>query len=80
MPIRIMETTPFLAKTHNWKSPERDKIPNYQLMAFPLTHSCIIKIFNIVTEEPKQIPVWLTTQITYYFLNQKVLRNKEVID
>jgi hypothetical protein len=61
MAIRLTETASFLSKTRNWISPGSDKIPNYWLKAFPATHSCIMKIFNKVTEEPKQMPDWLTT-------------------
>jgi hypothetical protein len=65
MPIQSTETTSFLSKTHNWKSPGSDQIPNYWLQAFPTTHSYITKFINTITEEPKQMPDWLTTGITY---------------
>jgi hypothetical protein len=65
IPIETMETTSFLSKTHNWKSPGNDQIPNYWLKAFPATHSYITKTFNILIEEPKKMPDWLTTGITY---------------
>jgi hypothetical protein len=29
IPIGTMETTSFLSKSHNWKSPENDLTPNY---------------------------------------------------
>jgi hypothetical protein len=54
-----------LSKTHNWKSPGSDQIPHYWLKAFPATHIYITKFFNTITEEPKQMPDWLTTGITY---------------
>jgi len=65
MPIRTAETTSYLSKAHNWKSPGGDQIPNYWLKAFPVTHSFITKIFNSVVEEPRQMPEWMTTGITY---------------
>jgi hypothetical protein len=64
MPIRTTETISCLSKTHNWKS-GGDQIPNYWLKAFPVTHSFITKIFNSVVEEPRQMPEWMTTGITY---------------
>jgi hypothetical protein len=66
IPIGTTETTSFLSKTNNWKkSPGIDQIPNYWLQAFPATHSYITKTFNILIEEPKKIPEWLTTGIMY---------------
>jgi hypothetical protein len=46
IPIGIKETTSFLSKGHNWKSPGNDRLSNYWLEAFPATHSHITKIFN----------------------------------
>jgi hypothetical protein len=67
MPIRTTETTSFLSKAHNWKSPAGDQIPDYWLKAFPVTHSFITKIFNSIVEELRQMPEWMTTGITYLF-------------
>jgi hypothetical protein len=65
IPIGTMETTSFLSKTNNWKSPGINQIPNYWLKAFPATHSYIAETFNIQIEEPKKMPEWLITGITY---------------
>jgi hypothetical protein len=65
MPIKTTETTSFLSKTHNCKYPGSNQIPNYWLKTFPATHSYITKFINIIIEEPKQTPDWLTTGITY---------------
>jgi hypothetical protein len=56
MPIKTTETTSFLSKTRNWKSPGNDQIPKYWIKAFPATHSYITEFFNTITEEPKQMP------------------------
>jgi hypothetical protein len=40
-------------------------IINYWLKEFPATHSYTTETFNILIEEPKKIPEWLTTGITY---------------
>jgi hypothetical protein len=53
-----------LSKIHNGNSPGSDQIPNYWLKAFPATHSYITKFITTITEEPKQMPDWLTTGIT----------------
>jgi hypothetical protein len=65
MSIKTTETTSFLSKTHNWKSPGGDQIPNYWLKAFPATHSGITKFINTIIKEPNHMPDWLTTGITY---------------
>ena len=75
-PIRIMEITWYLSKTHNWKSPGNDQIQNYWLKAFPTTHRHIAKNFNAIIEEPEKAPDWLTTGITY--LIPKSGESKEV--
>jgi hypothetical protein len=43
IPVGTTETTSFLSKTHNWKCPGNDQIPNYWLKAFPATHRYITK-------------------------------------
>jgi hypothetical protein len=63
--IGTTETTSFLPKTNNWKSPGIDQMPNYWLKAFPATHSYITKTFNILIQEPKEMSEWLTAGITY---------------
>jgi hypothetical protein len=65
MPVKTTETASFLSKTHNWKSPGSEQIPNYWLKAFPATHSYITTFINAITEEHKQMPDWLTTGITF---------------
>jgi hypothetical protein len=72
MPIKTTETTSFLSKTHNWKSAGSNQIPNYWLKAFLVTHSYIIKFINTIIEEPKQMPDWLTTGITYLLPKSEV--------
>jgi hypothetical protein len=62
--IRTTQITSFLSKNHNWKSPGSDQIPNYWLSCPPLYH----KNVHAIEEEPKQMPDWLTTGITYLFL------------
>jgi hypothetical protein len=36
--IQITESTLYLLKAHNWKSPGNNQIQNYWLKAFPATH------------------------------------------
>jgi hypothetical protein len=71
IPIGTTETTSFLSKTNNSKSPGIDQIPCYWLKSLPATHRYITKSFNIIIEEPKKMPEWLTTGITYLLLKSE---------
>jgi len=54
MPIQIMESTSYLSKAHNWKSPGSDQIQNYWHKAFPATHRHIkkkLQFYNTGTGE-----------------------------
>jgi hypothetical protein len=82
VPVRTMETTSFLLKVHNWKSPESDQIQNYWLKALSAAHRHITKNFNAIMEEPKTIPDWLTIGITYWLpksKDSKAVRNYQLI-
>jgi hypothetical protein len=73
-----METTSFLLKAHNWKSPGSDQIQNYWLKVFPAAHRHITENFNTIMEEPEKIPDWITTGITYLLpksRDSKAVRN-----
>jgi hypothetical protein len=48
VPVRTMETTSFLLKAHNWKSPGSDQMQNCWLKAFPAAHRHTAKNFNII--------------------------------
>jgi hypothetical protein len=71
MPTKTTETTSLFSKTYKWKSPGSDQIPNYWPKVFPATHSYITKFINTIIEEPKQMPEWLTTGITYLHPNSE---------
>jgi hypothetical protein len=77
---KTTETTSFLSKTHNWKSPGSDQIPNYWLKAFSATHSYITKFINTIIEEPNQMPDWLTTGITYLLPKSGDTKEPKIID
>jgi hypothetical protein len=79
IPIGTTETTSFLSKPNNWKSPGIDQIPNYWLKAFPATHSYITKTFKILIEEPKKMPKWLTTGITCLLPKSEDIKEPKII-
>ena len=54
-----------LRKCSKWKSPGKDKIPNFWLNAFHETHTRLTQLYNLVITDPKQIPQWFVNGITY---------------
>ena len=54
-----------LKKSSKWKSPGKDKIPNFWLNAFHETHTRLTQLYNLIITDPKQIPQWLVNGITY---------------
>ena len=54
-----------LKKSHKWKSPGCDKIPNFWLNTFTSAHDDHAKMFNKAVLEPESAPAWLTKGITY---------------
>ena len=59
------EVSQALKKSHKWKSPGCDKIPNFWLNTFTNAHSDHEKMFNKVILEPDSAPSWFTKGITY---------------
>ena len=53
-----------LQKSSKWKSPGKDKIPNFWLNAFHETQTRLTQLYNLVISDPKQIPKWFIKGIT----------------
>jgi hypothetical protein len=69
MPIKTTETTSFLSKTHNWKSPGSDQRPNYWLKAF---------MGSWDTKEPKNYRPIACLSAMYKTLTGKIARRISV--
>ena len=54
-----------LKKSSKWKSPGKDKIPNFWLNAFHENHTRLTQLYSLIITDPKQIPQWLVNGITY---------------
>ena len=54
-----------LQKSGKWKSPGKDKIPNFWFSAFHEAHTRLTQLYNLVITGAKQIPQWLANGITY---------------
>ena len=63
--IQIEEVQEALRKSHKWKSPGVDKVPNFWRNAFPSLHSKLASNLNIITIDPDLTPSWLCQGTTY---------------
>ena len=54
-----------LKKSHKWKSPGLDKIPNFWLNSLSASHTHIANVLSQVVADPSLAPLWLTEGITY---------------
>ena len=45
-----------LKKSSKWKSPEKDKIPNFWINTFHETQTRLTQLYNLVITDSKQIP------------------------
>ena len=67
--INLEDLKHALKKSSNWKSPGKDKIPNFWLNAFHETRIRLTQLYNLVITDPKQISQWLSTASPTYYLN-----------
>ena len=63
--IEKQEVISAIKKTHNWKSPGQDKIPNFWLKNLTSLHEDIACCFSNIVKNPEESPSWLTNGITY---------------
>ena len=63
--ISIAEIEASLKKSHKWKSPGIDKIPNFWLNILSSSHKYIANTLSHVVADPSAAPEWLTEGITY---------------
>ena len=54
-----------LKKSSKWKSPGKDKIPNFWFNVFHETHSRLTQLYNLIITDTMQIPQRLVNGITY---------------
>ena len=63
--ISVNELGIALGKSHKWKSPGIDRIPNFWLNALSVLHKPLADCMNDIMNHPNTIPEWLTEGITY---------------
>ena len=64
-PFSLVEVNKALAKSHNWKAPGFDKVPNFWLYYLKSSHMVLAKRLSELVEQPSNIPGWLTKGTTY---------------
>ena len=73
--ITVDEVKAALGKTHKWKSPGMDKIPNFWLNSLTSSHKTLTFFLNLIVDDPEQIPDWLTEGVTYLLPKSEDTRN-----
>jgi len=59
------EITKVIKQTHNWKAPGQDKLQNFWLKQLSSLHEDLTRTFNEIINEPRSIPMWLTSGTTF---------------
>ena len=63
---RAIEVTYAIKKTNNWKSPGKDKIPNFWLKKTSSLHEDLDGNYSKILQKPEECPSWLTDGVTYF--------------
>ena len=66
--IELKEVKLLLKKSHKWKSPGLDKLPNFWLNILTSTHKVLTHTLSQTMKNPEEIPKWLAKGITYLLL------------
>ena len=71
----IEELRSALTKSHKWKSPGVDKIPNFWLNYLTSSHKQMALNFTNILQNPETAPEWLTEGTTYLLLKSQKTQN-----
>lgn len=63
--LTIEDVNKVIKRTHNWKSPGPDKLPNFWIKQLTALHGSLTSAMNSIIKEPDNIPQWLTAGNTY---------------
>ena len=63
--MQVDEIRKALRKSHKWKSPGIDQIPNFWLDALHSEHTKLAKNFNRLMADPTITPIWFCLGTTY---------------
>ena len=73
--ISVEEICVALGKTHKWKSPGIDKIPNFWLNSLSAIHEPLTSFINEILLNPYDIPDWITEGVTYLLPKSEDTKN-----
>lgn len=73
--ITIDEIGETVKKTHNWKATGIDNIHNYYYKYFTCTHNHLARNFNKILDDPKTMPEFMSTGVTYLKSKDEDTRN-----
>ena len=66
-------------ESRKWKSPGKDKTPNFWLNVFHGTHTRLIQHYNLIMTDPKQIPLWVANANSYSLRSRMRLKIPKTI-
>ena len=75
--INIEELRSALTKSHKWKSPGVDKIPNFRLNCLTSTLKQMALNFTNILQNPETAPEWLTEGTTYLLPKSQETQNPQ---
>jgi hypothetical protein len=67
----VDEIIKVLKQTNNWKSAGLDKLQNCWIKWFSVMREDLTRAINVMIKEPKNIPMWLTSGITFHLSKGK---------
>ncbi|CAI9715279.1 Hypothetical predicted protein [Octopus vulgaris] len=63
--VKVEDVRSALRRSSKWKSPGKDKIPNFWLNDFPESHELLTELYNDVLQHPSRMPAWLVDGLTF---------------
>ena len=64
-----------LIRSHKWKSPGIDRIPNFWLNCISKGHNRLASLLSELVENPETAPEWMTEGVTYLLPKNKDTKN-----
>ena len=75
--INAQEVTSATNKTNNWKSPGKDKVPNFWLKYLESLHEDMAREYTKIIENPAEMPEWLTDGLTILLPKTEETKNQK---
>lgn len=73
--IELSDLMKVIKRSHNWKAPGPDMVQNYWIKNLTALHNSLLDAINEVLNDPKTIPEWLTSGITFLIFKGKDSKN-----